>query len=123
MSPKQLVSSYMQAVWVERRLDTLGAFVAPDLIQHNPDLPDGRAPLKAFLETLFNTLMPDLEWRVARTIAEEALVVVHNHAIPAPGTRGMVVVDIFRVENDKIVEHWDVTHEVAETSVSGRSVF
>jgi predicted SnoaL-like aldol condensation-catalyzing enzyme len=43
-------------------------------------------------------------------------------AKPAPAALGMAVVDIFRVEGDKIVEHWDVTTDVPEETVSGNPI-
>ena len=35
-----------------------------------------------------------------------------SHFVRKPDDRGMAVMDIFRVENGKLVEHWDVLQEV-----------
>lgn len=40
--------------------------------------------------------------------ADGDYVIVHVHAVREPGTRGSAIVDIFKLENGKIVEHWDV---------------
>ena len=104
---KQLVQDYMQSVWVEQKIDQVGNFIADDLIQHNPNLLDGRKALEDFLPVLFNDLMPNLKWQVARVIAEDDLVVVHSLATTPAMPNGMAVVEIFRVESGKIVEHWD----------------
>jgi len=123
MTPKQLVSDYMEQVWVHRRIDAVERFLAEDLIQHNPNLPNGMAAVKGFLPKLWGELAPQLEWRVLRTIADGDLVVVHSLAVPAPGALGTSVVDIFRVANDRIVEHWDLSHEVPSTTVSGNPIY
>ena len=119
MTPKELVVAYMKQVWVDRNLSALDRFVAADLIQHNPHLPDGRDALAGFLPKLFHELAPAMLWRVQRVIAEEDLVVVHSQAT-SPGAPGQIVVDIFRVADGLIVEHWDVVQEAPATSVSGR---
>jgi predicted SnoaL-like aldol condensation-catalyzing enzyme len=58
-----------------------------------------------------------------RDIAEGNLVALHSHMVREPGNRGMAVVDIFRLENGKIVEHWDVIQEVPEKSANNNTMF
>lgn len=60
---------------------------------------------------------------IKRQIAEGDLVVLHNHLIPQPGARGLAVMDIFRLANDKIVEHWDVIQDVPEKSANNNGMF
>jgi len=119
---KQIVTDYMEAVWVQQDINQVDTFIADDLIQHNPNLPNGKEALKNFLPMLFYDLMPNLTWQIARTIAEDDLVVVHSLATTPAMPKGMAVVDIFRVANDKIVEHWDVSHNVPDETANGNPV-
>jgi predicted SnoaL-like aldol condensation-catalyzing enzyme len=50
-------------------------------------------------------------------------VVLHVHAVREPGTNGNAIVDIFKLENGKIVEHWDVVQPVPETSANNNTMF
>lgn len=122
MTPKALVTEYTETVWVRREVDALDRFIAPDLIQHNANLPDGIEALRLFLPKLFGEIAPAIEWSVLRVIAEGDLVAVHSHAA-APGEAGQVVVDIYRVADGRIVEHWDVAHEVPTETAGGRPVW
>ena len=45
-------------------------------------------------------------------IAEGDLVAVHSHYVAIPGDRGRAVLDLFRVRDGKIVEHWDAVQDV-----------
>ena len=120
---KALVTAYMNDVWVNRRVETLGQYISADLfIQHNPHLDNGLEALANFLPHLFDQLMPTGTWTVKRVIAEADFVVVHSLSKPHPDALGMAVVDIFRVEGDKIVEHWDVATDVPETTASGNPI-
>jgi predicted SnoaL-like aldol condensation-catalyzing enzyme len=50
-------------------------------------------------------------------------VIAHVHGIREPGQRGTAIVEIFRLEDGKIVEHWDVMQQVPETSANPNSMF
>ena len=120
---KELVASYMEEIWVNRNVAFLDKYVSSEkFIQHNPHLEDGLEALRGFLPHLFNNLMPEGTWEVKRIIAEDDMVVVHSLAKPVPTALGMAVVDIFRLENGKIVEHWDVSTDVPEKTVSGNPI-
>ncbi|MGB0523384.1 MAG: nuclear transport factor 2 family protein [Flammeovirgaceae bacterium] len=120
---KELVMAYMEDVWVNRNVAAINNYVSADtFIQHNPHLENGLTALANFLPHLFNNMMPEGTWEVKRVIAEDNLVVVHSLAKATPHALGMAVVDIFRVEGNKIVEHWDVTTDVPEKTVSGNPI-
>ena len=120
---KDLVIAYMEEVWVKRNTEAVSKYVSSDtFIQHNPHLDNGLEALAGFLPHLFNNMMPEGTWEVKRVIAEDNMVVVHSLAKPTPAAMGMAVVDIFRVKGDKIVEHWDVTTDIPETTASGNPI-
>lgn len=50
-------------------------------------------------------------------------VILHVHAVREPGTRGSAIMDIFRLEHGKIVEHWDVNQPVPEQAANGNTMF
>ena len=120
---KEIVSAYMQEVWVNRITEALDTYISADtFIQHNTHLDNGLEALKNFLPHLFSNIMPEGKWEVKRIIAEGDMVVVHSLAKPTPHALGMAVVDIFRLEDGKIVEHWDLSMDVPESTASGNPI-
>jgi predicted SnoaL-like aldol condensation-catalyzing enzyme len=102
--------------------EAVAKYLGPTYRQHNPGAADGPEP---FIETVKQLVknFPDLRMEPKRIIAEGNYVVLHSHLILKPGDRGMAVVDIFRLENGQIVEHWDVVQEVPETSANNNTMF
>jgi predicted SnoaL-like aldol condensation-catalyzing enzyme len=90
--------------------------------QHNPHAGDGTEPFIGFVKWLTGA-NPQLHIEFKRFIAEGDLVVVHSHNVAVPGTRGKAVIDIFRLEDGKIVEHWDVVQEIPETAKNDNTMF
>ena len=56
-------------------------------------------------------------WQALRgehALADGDLVALHVHNRRSPELRGNAVVDIFRIENGKVVEHWDVVQAIPD---------
>lgn len=97
------------------------AYVAKDYIQHNPEIADGREAAVLALEPMF--LKPTFMTDVKRIIVDGDIAVVHLYARSAPEERGGSVMDMFRLKNGKIVEHWDVLQTVPEKSANPHPMF
>ncbi|MYW67488.1 hypothetical protein GTY65_25970 [Streptomyces sp. SID8379] len=117
----QLVRDYLENVWNEGQTDRADEYLAANLIQHNPHLPDGRTPLVDFIEG-FRKQLPEARFEIRRVAADDGLVFVHSRFRPTPDARGTVVVDVFRIDDGRIVEHWDVREDVPESTASGHEV-
>ncbi len=88
-------------------------FVAPDYIQHSQLAPPGRDALKAFLD-MIREETPEAVHDVKRAFVDGDHVTVHYHVRRWPGDLGWAVIDIFRVADGMIAEHWDVLQDVVE---------
>jgi predicted SnoaL-like aldol condensation-catalyzing enzyme len=102
--------------------DAVAKYVGSKYIQHNPDTPDGAA---AFVESTKKLIArnPELGVEIKRVIAEDDHVVTHDLVKSSPGQGGMAGIDIFRLEDGKIVEHWDVRQPVPEKAANGNTMF
>ena len=90
-------------------------YVHEDYIQHNPWVATGR---KAFIDAFSEVVKNRSETRrtvIKRVIVSGDYVVLHVHAFDtAKEEAGSAGIDIFRVENGKIMEHWDVWQVIPE---------
>jgi predicted SnoaL-like aldol condensation-catalyzing enzyme len=90
--------------------------------QHNPLVADGPEGLKAFIEFL-KTNFPDARSEIKRVFADGDYVILHVHSIRPPNMRGRAIIEIFRLENGKVDEHWDVIQEIPEESANPNGMF
>jgi predicted SnoaL-like aldol condensation-catalyzing enzyme len=96
--------------------------VGDDYIQHNPLGSDGAEGFVAWATWRLGQC-PHYRVEFKRTIAEGDLVVAHTHHIDEPGSRGVAVIDIFRIADGRLVEHWDVIQPVPEESRNANGMF
>jgi len=94
----------------------------PYYTQHNPTAPDGKEAIIGLLSGWLPTV-PNLRYDIKRIISNDDMVWVHSHVTTGPEDRGNAVVDIFRLEEGKVVEHWDVGTPVPEKSMNDNSMF
>jgi predicted SnoaL-like aldol condensation-catalyzing enzyme len=84
-------------------------------------VPDGREALKEFMASFLKE-HPDLSAHIVRSVAEEDLVVLHVHFSPGSGAPDEAIMDIFRFECGKIVEHWDVIQQMSADALNANGV-
>lgn len=104
---KALVMRFLNEFMIGHDVSVLDELLGPDYTQHNPGLGDGKAELIRFFEEFWK-VYPKPGYYLKRIIAEGDLVAIHYHFQPDPNEKGGAIVDIFRAENGKLVEHWDV---------------
>ncbi|GAA4043753.1 nuclear transport factor 2 family protein [Streptomyces shaanxiensis] len=119
---KQLVTKAFDQLLVQKDLSAIDRYWGTEYHQHNPNIADGVEGVKSGLGGYFEAF-PQLKVTPKRVIAEGDLVAVHSHYVNAPGERGQAIVDLFRVRNGKIVEHWDVIQDVPATSANDNGMF
>ena len=120
---KQTVVSYYTLAFNDKQPeDAVARYVGDRYIQHNPQAPDGPEAFIAFVRG-FAGQFPELSIEIKRVIAEGDLVMTHGLIKTSPDDRGTAAADIFRLEDGKIVEHWDVVQPVPETSANDNTMF
>ncbi len=100
----------------------VACYVGDSYTQHNPLAPDGPEAFIAVFEA-WTAAAPDIHLDIKRVIAEGDLVVIHAHLRQGSGDLGMAVMDIFRIENGKVVEHWDVVQPVPAEAANDNTMF
>jgi predicted SnoaL-like aldol condensation-catalyzing enzyme len=106
---KQLVTAAYEALFAQGRLDVAEQYFRVDYIQHNPHVPTGRAGLIGYLKA-FREQFPQHNIQILRVIGDGDMVAVHAmREVSNPQKQmKMFIADIFRVQEQKIAEHWDV---------------
>jgi predicted SnoaL-like aldol condensation-catalyzing enzyme len=102
-------------------------YVGAEYRQHNPVVADGREAAIKALTQFTHELHPELHAEVKRTVAQGDLVAVHLRVIRSgaerEGGHGSAMIDVFRLEHGRIVEHWDVVQDVPEKSANDNTMF
>ncbi len=120
---KEAVMGLLQTAFLEGKPEEgVARYMGSRYTQHNPQAPDGPDGFIGYVNG-FKAQFPEMSYDVKRVIAEGDLVVLHGHMKMSPDDRGSAVVDIFRLEDGKIVEHWDVLQPVPETAVNDNTMF
>jgi predicted SnoaL-like aldol condensation-catalyzing enzyme len=117
---KALVLAGIRGVFIERDPTVLDRLFSDDYRQHNPQIPNGRAAIKALLANLSR----DFKYEPGLVMADGDYVSIHGRYV-GWGPKPMIAVDIFRVADGRIAEHWDVLQEEvpASQSANGNSMF
>jgi predicted SnoaL-like aldol condensation-catalyzing enzyme len=120
---KDLVTAfYEMALNQHRPQEAANMYIGAKYIQHNPSIADGK---QAFVDFVVDRVrkFPNLHAEIKRIFADKDIVILHVHSKTDENDRGRAIVDLFRIEAGKIVEHWDVIQAVPETSANPNGMF
>ncbi|MFC5910354.1 ester cyclase [Streptacidiphilus monticola] len=122
---KQIVVDYYQTAFDGDPEKAIADHLGPVYIQHNPGAEDGPEAFIGFVRWLRGEY-PNVKLHIKRVIAEGDLVATHAHLDLEPGNPdnpGRALADFFRLENGKVVEHWDVIQDVPTHSANDNGMF
>ncbi|MEQ7874304.1 nuclear transport factor 2 family protein [Sphingomonas sp. ASV193] len=119
---KRTVLAFYDAALKRFNIDEAVTYFTSDFIQHNPRAADGIEGFRAMLQEFVDEF-PGARVDVKRAFADGDFVVLHVHVKLRPEDLGLAIVDIFRLENGKIAEHWDVRQPVPEAAANANGMF
>ena len=118
---KALVLEAFETLFNKRDYAKAASFWSPKYIQHSAHIPPGREGLFALIQSA----PPTMRYESGMILAEGDLLMVHGRFTNVGQRADWIVVDIVRLENGVLAEHWDVIEDEAtrETSKSGNPMF
>ena len=119
---KAIVRAFYEAAINRKDFAAAAELVGPTYTQHNPRIADGVPGLAQFV-TALRTDFPALHAEVKQLFAEGDYVIGHVHGVRVPGGPGTAIVDIFRLQDGRIVEHWDVMQPIPDESLNPNGMF
>ena len=119
---KRTVLAFYDAALNRSYIDEAAAYFGPHFIQHNPRSKDGIEGFRALMQDVHKQF-PRLRSDVKRAFADGDFVILHVHVKLQPEELGLAIVEIFRLEHGKIVEHWDVRQPIPETAANTNGMF
>ncbi len=108
----EIVAEFVQHLMIDHEVDkVLEKFSSSGYVQHNRNISDGMAGIADYVRN-FAKRFPDFTYDVKRIVADGDYVIFHSHATVKKSHRGddkkgFNIIDTWRLENGKIVEHWD----------------
>src|SRR5579859_6669053 len=119
---KKTVIAFYEAALNQKDFAAAQKYMGARYTQHNPNAADGPEGFKKFLDFL-REKYPQSHSDIKQAFADGDYVILHVHAMREPNTAGAAIVDIFKLENGKIVEHWDVIQPVPDKSANSNGMF
>lgn len=111
-SNKRLVYDFWREVYEAGHLELADKYLAESYIQHNPNVPTGRAAFVSFFARFKKPqpIQPAIVMPLVSITAEGDRVILafaHEGKDAAGKAYTTTWFDMFRIENGKIAEHWD----------------
>ncbi|MFQ6395916.1 nuclear transport factor 2 family protein [Nocardia sp. KC 131] len=101
-------------------IEVLRELLHADFIEHSPGNPSGR---DAFIEFIAKSPVAAARLEIKRVVTDADYAVVHYHMIAPGDEHGLAVIDVWRLVDGRIVEHWDVVQPVPDADEIPHGMF
>ncbi len=108
---KEIIRRFYQEFFNDHDVDAALRYVREDYIQHNPGVAQGRAGIMEGFREKFKA-EPTFHLEIKLMIAEGDMVAVYLKNVAPEGNTKCRVVDIYRLQDGMLAEHWDVLQPV-----------
>jgi predicted SnoaL-like aldol condensation-catalyzing enzyme len=119
---KETVVKFYNEALNNKQPDEALKYVGHDYKQHNPMAEDGKEGFRKFINWIRSD-HPESHSEIKQIFADGDYVLLNVHMIRHPGERGLAIGEIFRLEDGKIVEHWDRIQAIPEAAKNSNTMF
>lgn len=118
---QQIAITAYQRIFGDLDVSAVDEFMSEGFIQHNPTLPDGLEGVKAVVQMLSSQGMPKQKVVFKHVVAQGDVVILHSRN--EMGGKEWRFIDIYRIENGKLAEHWDAMMEMPDVPANDNPMF
>lgn len=118
---KQIVTTAYQRIFGDLDTTAVDDYMSKDFIQHNPTIADGPEGVKALVQMLASKGIQKQKIEFKHIIAEGDIVILHSRYEMAG--KEWRFIDIYRVMNNKITEHWDAMMHMPDNRANNNPMF
>lgn len=118
---KQIATTAYQRIFGDLDITAVDEYMSKDFIQHNPTIADGPEGVKALVEMLVSQGVSKQKIEFKHIMAEGDIVILHSRYEMAG--KEWRFIDIYRVENNKLFEHWDAMMQIPDKRANNNPMF
>nr|WP_315248644.1 nuclear transport factor 2 family protein [uncultured Flavobacterium sp.] len=118
---KQIAITAYQRIFGDLDVTGVDEYMSKEFIQHNPTIADGPDGVKSLLQTLISQGVAKQKISFKHVCAENDIVFLHSRYEMAG--KEWRFIDIYRIENGKLAEHWDAMMPMPDKSANNNSMF
>lgn len=118
---KQIVTTAYQRIFGDLHASAVDEHMSKNFIQHNPTIADGPEGVKQLVQMLASQGVPKQKVEFKHVVADGNIVVLHSRYEMAG--KEWRFIDIYRVEDGKLAEHWDAMMQAPDTRANVNSMF
>lgn len=116
-----MATTAYQRIFGDLDITAVDDYMSQDFIQHNPTIADGPEGVKALVQMLASQGIPKQTITFKHVAAENDIVFLHSRYEMAG--KEWRLIDIYRIKDDKLVEHWDAMMPMPEERANNNPMF